>query len=612
MKLLETFKNIVNDVKPEICWFTTFNLNIELLEKYVLTAIAGKEPVELKRAEDYEALNEELIKYSIKVWYDYRALDLKHGKRTTVDLYPLNAAEVLDSKSGEPIFHPKVIFVKGLKTAYLLTGSFNLTIAGWSTNRECIAIKEIRNKRNALQVIEFFRGLDPEIAELRLLEQWAAKLPDEKPLWKFAHNFNTTNLLNELKGTELAIWSPYFSKNTTDLITEIKNSGFQTIHLIPDISLSQKVKIIPEELVKLQRDKTIRILTDQSIDKERQPLFHAKVWLSDRHIAIGSWNCSYHALGVKVHTSDRNIEAGIIETVDGKLRETLLRNLRPCMDNTITGTDAVEMDNEWLEVLKPYSFSCDIVANWKEFIYELNLTETDNNYYVELPHDPGNRFLINAVNGLSFIDEYARVLKNRLFTVYNDKGEVVYVGFLNEKGKEKRPVDGYVSFYDLFESLAINPLSGTSKSRVKYLLDEEVNGESDKESLPFFEYTGHESYYLMFVAFQKLSDTIHDNRSSAQKLNELGFRLPGSLINIKSLYKASSEKTLAEAKEDDRLFHYFMALEINECIRLFNQYSNKFIDTIETGDIEKLLTIDNNVIMDKKDLKFIKKAMMIK
>ena len=67
MKLLNTFKNIVDDISPEICWFTTFNLNVEILEKYVLTAIAGKEPSELKRAEDYEALNLDLNKFNIKI-----------------------------------------------------------------------------------------------------------------------------------------------------------------------------------------------------------------------------------------------------------------------------------------------------------------------------------------------------------------------------------------------------------------------------------------------------------------------------------------------------------------------------------------------------------------
>ena len=548
MKLLEAFKNIVNDISPEICWFTTFNLNVELLEKYVLTAIVGKEPSELKRAEDYEALNLDLNKFNIKIWYDYRALDLKQGKRTTIDLYPVRPSIVLKSNSTEPIFHPKVIFLKGKASAYLITGSFNLTIAGWSSNREGVMVKEVILKENALQIIDFFRQLDPANTELKTLNKWAFQLQDDKPSWKFAHNFNTDNILNEIKGKTLTVWSPYFSKNTVDLVAAIKKVGFNEIYLIPDISQSQKVRIVPDQLHKLYKDQSIKIQIDGNINKEKQTLFHAKVWMSENKIAIGSWNCSYRALGIKVPPSEKNIEAGVIEPINTKHRNALLQNLKNVNAGTIAGTEEVEMDNEWKEVLKTYSISCDIVANWETFQYELELKDVEEIFTVALPHDPNKRYTLNATNGLSFLDGFNRILKNKLFTVYNAKNEIAFVGYLNETGKLKRPTDGYVSFYDLFESLTINPLAGTNKSRVKYQLDEEDNFGSEKEGLPFFTYSGHESYYLMFVAFQKLLDTIKDNYTNQQKLEDLGYRLPSSLININSLFNIFSKSTGREKR----------------------------------------------------------------
>lgn len=183
---------------------------------------------------------------------------------------------------------------------------------------------------------------------------------------------------------------------------------------------------------------------------------------------------------------------------------------------------------------------------------------------------------------------------------------MAFVGYLNELGKLKRPTDGYVSFYDLFESLTINPLAGTNKSRVKYQLDEEDNKGSEKDDLPFFTYSGHESYYLMFVAFQKLLDTIDENQANQQRLEDLGFRLPSSLINIKSLFSTSIQKAKEVKKEDDILFHYFMAMEINQCIQLFNSKSAKIVETIPTDVFQHLLK------MDKKDLKFIKNAIAMK
>lgn len=606
MKLLDTFKRIVDDISPELCWFTTFNLNIELLEKYILTAIVGKETSELKRAEDYEALNLELNKFNIKIWYDYRALDLKQGKRTTVDLYPVQPSILFNSNFQEPIFHPKVIFLKGAKAAYIITGSFNLSIAGWSSNRECIVVKEIKTRENALQVLEFFNRLNPPKKDLIALDKWARQLPVQKPSWKFAHNFNTVNILEELKGKTLTIWSPYFSKKITDLMGEIKSYGFNEINLVPDITPSQQIRIVPEELKKLQQDDSIKIQLDGKIDREKQILSHAKVWLSENNIAVGSWNCSYRALGIKIAEEQKNIEAGIIEPISAKHRTALLQQLKVVDTSTIAGTAEVEMDDEWKEALKTYSISCGIIANWETFEYELETDYPNENFMVALPHDLNKPFALNNINGLSFLDGFHRILKNKLFTVYNDKNDIVFVGYLNETYKPKRPTGGYVSFYDLFESLTIDPLMDTNKSRVKYQFDEEDNVGSEKEDIPSFKYSGHESYYLMFVALQKLSDSIHEQQANKQKLDDLGYRLPGSLINIQSLFNNSFQKVEEEKQEDDLLFHYFMAMEINDCIEVFNRYSEKKIDLISTAPFEQLLK------MELKDLKFVKKAMTVK
>ena len=533
MKLFETFKNIIAEIQPELCWFTTFNLNIELVEKYLLAAITGKEPSELKRAEDFEALNIELKEVNIKVWYDYRALDLKQAKRTTVDLIPVNAAAILNASTQEPIFHPKVIFLKGKNKAYLITGSFNLSVAGWSSNRECFVAREIKSQKNALQIIDFFKQFYTSKDDYKPLDKWANQLPELKSNWKFAHNFNTANLLKELKGNELHIWSPYFSKSTCDLMEDIKSLGYNKISLVPDITLTQKVRILPEELLKLQKDAAIQILVDQNIIREKQTLFHAKVWLTENTIAIGSWNCSYRALGINIPEKEKNIEAGIIESINTKQRAALLQKLTIIESDTYTGTEAIEMENEWEDSLGTFSFCCNITANWSSFKYEIVLAQHTENYTVSLPHNPTKRFSFNSINGLSFLDGFNRVLKNKLFTVYNEKDEVAFIGYLNETGKDKRPTEGYVSFYDLFVSLTIDPLKSTNKSRVVYQLEDDDDKISDKEVLPYFSYSGHESYYMMFVAFQKLSDSINLHKDSVQKLEELGYRVPGlSLIHI--------------------------------------------------------------------------------
>ena len=54
------------------------------------------------------------------------------------------------------------------------------------------------------------------------------------------------------------------------------------------------------------------------------------------------------------------------------------------------------------------------------------------------------------------------------------------------------------------------------------------------------------------------------------------------------------------------LFHYFMAMEINECIKTFNSYYEKPLELINIVPFEQHLKLDG------KDLKFIKKAMAVK
>lgn len=606
MKLLSIFKNIVDNIQPDLCWFTTFNLNIELVERYVLPILTGKDSNELKRAEDFEALNLELDELNIKIWYDYRALDLKQGKRTTVDIFPVQTSTILKTNSIDSIFHPKIIFLKGKQTAYLITGSFNLTIAGWSCNRESIIIKEVKNKDNALQILNFFQKLNISNNDSNKILKWANQLPDNKSKWKFSHNFNTSNLIQEIKGNELHIWSPYFSKNTSELLNEIKQIGFEKINLIPDINQAQKVRITPIELKNISSDESFEIYTDSNINREKQNLFHAKVWLTESKIAIGSWNCSFKATGINTPFENRNIEAGIIDLIGSSQRNRLLSYLQNKKMDTIIGTSVEDLDSDWQNALNSYTMSCEINANWETFEYEIKVEEKYNKYTIALPHNSNQRFSIIDVNKLSFLDGFNRILKNKLFTIYNTSNEVAFIGYINEIGKKKRPVEGYVSLYDLFESLTVDPLVNTNKTRVKYLLDAENENGSEKEEIPFFAYKGHESYYMMFVAFQKLLDTIQENKSDEQKLEELGYRLPSSLINIKTLFNYSFIKALEEKQEDDILFHYFMAMEINSCIQYFNTVSSKPIDLIVTEQFLKLLKLDN------KDLKFIKKAMTVK
>ncbi|MBK9983880.1 MAG: hypothetical protein IPP15_16175 [Saprospiraceae bacterium] len=190
MKLYQAYKSITDKIKPiDTAWFTTFNLDVELVEKFLLSQLIDKAPIELKTAEDYEGMNLELKGIDIKVWYDYRAMNTQSPKRTTVDFISTDPRSFFDSKSHNIVFHPKVIFLKGKGGAYLLSGSANLSISAWSTNKEAVMIKEIMHKENADEIIGFFDSLFTKnglLSDAKTpLSAWRNKLSGGTSGWNF-------------------------------------------------------------------------------------------------------------------------------------------------------------------------------------------------------------------------------------------------------------------------------------------------------------------------------------------------------------------------------------------------------------------------------------------
>ncbi|MBK9983882.1 MAG: hypothetical protein IPP15_16185 [Saprospiraceae bacterium] len=181
---------------------------------------------------------------------------------------------------------------------------------------------------------------------------------------------------------------------------------------------------------------------------------------------------------------------------------------------------------------------------------------------------------MSEIAGLSFRENYKRVLKDKSFSIRNQEDKEVYAGFLIEEGTHKRPVYGYQTLLDVFDALLENPLNETSRKVCLYKID----GEEEVDNLQInFEYTGNESYYMMFVAFQRLFDAIEQNADKPGKLDDIGFRLPGSLIKVADLVKEAIQTLHKESSPDNILYHYFITAELNRCIERFNVESETFI-----------------------------------
>lgn len=600
MKLYHVYKNIIEKVKPvELVWFTTFNLDPELVEKYLLSVLGDKEPGDLRTAEDWEVLNSELEKTKIKVWYDYRALNYKSNKRTLVDFIPVDPKVLYNVNQTEAVFHPKVIFIKRKESAYLISGSANLSIAAWSSNCESVRAKEIDDPYNANLILDFFEKLGEDVSGLR---GWAKKLKNDKPRWKFVHSIQDNwCLMDHLKGTDekLTVWSPYFSKKTTSLVDKVRGYGFKEINLVPDISENGSVRISPEELLKLQTHGSANIYRKKDADER---LYHAKVWMTTKVLAVGSWNFSYRATGISISNTERNIEAGIIDRISISEMNELMSGLMPG-DDGMKGTEIGELEKDWEDVLLPFTYSCIISVDWQDFTYHLVQGEINEKYNVMLPHSTDQRFPLSKIDGLTFKEQHVRLMVDKSFIVYDDKGTEIYQGYLIEENKEKRPVYGYLSLADLFESLSHNPLADTPRKCLKGRHD---SGEESEIGLkPLLEYSGTESYYLMFVSFQKLFDSIVEaekaNKNRLELLDRIGFRLPGSLMNICGLVNESINKVLIDEDQNSMVFHWFLVQELKRCLASFRKSTGLEAGHVNEKDLEKKLGFR------KKDKVFIRK-----
>lgn len=601
MKLYQKYRQIVDEIKPiQVAWFTTFNLDPELVEKYLVSFIAGKEASELKTAEDYEALNTELSEIDVKVWYDYRALNFSNPKRTCIDFIPVNPESKFRNRGPDAIFHPKVILLKGEKGAFLIAGSANLSFSAWSSNRESVLIKKIDNERNGKQVIEFFKPLG---IKNKMLERWINSLPEKTSDWDFIYSYKRDfNLFTFLEKGDLTIWAPYFSKKTGYLLEQMLKLDYRTITLVPNINPEGKISIKEDEIESLIAIPDVFIKRPNQID-ESQSLHHAKVWLTQNTLAVGSWNCSHRATGLNISSKEKNIEAGIVVNVENAETYSLLRNTLSdfASREAIKGQTEEELDAEWNEVLNDFSLSVEIVANWEDFTYSIEISDEKawENYYAVLPHNAPQKTLLKNVQGLSFRESHLKVLKNKYFSVHNAEGKTVFNGFIRETGKEKRPVYSYVSLSDLFESLINDPSKSTEAKQCRYKLSEEENGQGINAIS--FDYDGAESFYVMFTSFQKLFDRIDDIKEKPQELDKLGFRLPGSLLNIRELVIKYREKVLKDGNDDDLVYGYFLVLEVNRCIKLFNKYNKDTIPLLNVYAIREKLHFG------KKDIRFLKR-----
>lgn len=588
MKLYARFREVVDALRREspltTAWFTSFTLSPYFVENYILPALLG-DPHCPVRSIGFEALFHKILQNRIDVrfFYDHRAIDLSESKRTVVRFAAVDP-QALQRKTGIPfgrgVFHPKIIFLQNESgKSWLFAGSANLTVAGWSRNREAALDREVRSTRNLQRIVEFFDAVAGE----RPADERALANKKGRDDWEFVHSTGGGSFLDRLlqdRPRSLYIWSPYFADDLCGLLEQRilpRMSAGAEIGLVPDIE-NEKIRVNESQRAFLKSLPSVRFFRDdpKSSKTDSPRMSHAKVWLSESHLAVGSWNLTESALHLSPQDGGCNVEAGIVMPVDTRMYEALRPKSRLDLGKVEFMTrDELDRDRQFLMSSLP--FEIQVYRDWRYDRYEISVAgeEPTSLFRIRLPGVDGDRRL--AVSELSQcvpISDIQRALKEHIFTVYNRDarpGDQPYRGMIIDLEADKRPVWRYSSLNDLLQDWAQDQAGIGSAAEypdsyeLAYVdaIDHQYNDEETGDSGGAARTDITFSYYTMFSAFENIRERLQSKSvDSAEALRIVVKTQPGSLFELcDKAHRAFSDPEVSP------VYKWFLQEEINSLLK---------------------------------------------
>jgi len=634
---IKLYKHFVEQIekigKVKRAWFTTFNLDISFFEKYILSALMGKGYDELKTSYDYESLSANLAnekesfdgeKMEVKVFYDYRTLKVEgKPKQTAVHLHPINIATIPDLKTSrfkDGVFHPKVSIIESYEGKYyLMVSSANLTLTGWARNRESFFFEEIKNTQTGRDIGKFFAGVIASIREFEgndLINKLATgKFGTEEQKWSFLSSFSADRFLDCLNYTDgplpLKVWSPYFANDLAGLIKEFLEDYFESIEIIPAKNENQKIRITEDVYKNCESVNEVKFKQDKLPNAALEAFVHAKVWLTPKTLAIGSWNMTWSGIN-ESKKGNNNVEAGIIYYLTPKEYQQVLEG------NPITNLKSYdfykeeELNEEKTSLLDEYTVSVDLVLDWDKQIvklvnptYAVLINEIGEDAYIELPG-----FGLKKINFLESSNNFASYSKlfltDRFFEITDKKSKTLFKGYIREIGLVSRPVNSFENIDDFLKGwVTEKPEEKTELFGLAYDSGDDDGISSQTKAILYG--NDQNSWFTSFHAFECIINRINGTKLLYAKdrrleLKRIGRVLPGSLKelrihleklielykNDKSNFKKSPIYLWFLVEKANFVFGYF-----NELIVLVDEQISpiknlKFEEVIDPSKLNKL------------------------
>jgi hypothetical protein len=604
--------------KLKRAWFTTFNLDISFFEKYILTAVLGSSYLNLKIPQDYESLNESLAndladlngeKVEVKVFYDFRALiHTGRPKQTTLPIYAVDVKEIRSKNKlrfNEGVFHPKVCVFESYKGEFwLLVSSANLTFGGWSKNRECFFLEKITNSETAAKVSQFLQAVSAPFSELKnnpLFKELNNKnnFSEETSNWEFSSSFSEKKFLDYIlphySTHFLRTWSPYFAKDL-DEILKVHFSGVDQLEIIPDKNINNKIRITHETYKACLEMESLTFKQEKLHPSALESLVHAKVWLTNSILAIGSWNMTHSGMNLS-DKRNNNVEAGVIIHLNN---DTFAKIMQQTTVSDLIAPEYYkeeELENEKEGLLNSFTVTADLLIDWDKLTIELThptyetlIENCSLNSTICLP-GLGKVPVQQLKNGISFRKSTKSFLMDRFFEIEND-GKVLFSGYLRETGLSNRPSHRFETLDDYLKGWVLErPEDKNELHRLNFNQEEDINGqELFVNSQQILCGTGQNAWFTSFFAFECISKRIKETISLPDKeknkqLKLIGRVLPGSLTELKEHLSNLSKLYLEDPKNFAKspIYLWFLIEKANQLITNFNsliEIENEHIENI--------------------------------
>lgn len=592
VKVLEelTKNRTKNSGKLKGAWFTTFNMDLNFIDQYIIPLLAFKNDQSEKRKFSFNQLavfqaQDTLKKQEtdIRFYYDERMLN-NFSKLNCFPVIGVNPKRVAGSHKG--VFHPKLVFLWNKDgKAYLIAGSGNLTVSGWGRNRESVISREVKSQKNFDAIIEFFKWVDPTVEDINTGFSVSGK--DD---WEFicsSAEDKKSPLLSRLLTEEtkdLLVWSPYFSSDPKGLIGKIQEYGNPQISLIPDVTTD----VTTDETVRIDNNKISdlsgRLFSDKQQDGSR--FSHVKLWLTESKIAVGSWNFTEAALGL---STANNIEAGILLNNDIGIPEL----------NKLEGLQGLDKDTLINEKPKldfnGIDFSVSVVLNWETHQYTIKIDGAGedvkwDSYKIHLPGVNGD-FSLPVKEPIRIeIEDANELLRHPVFRIYQNEEEK-YIGFVIETNIKKRLIRPFDSLQELMDSVIekklfdYQPPDNIDPTTGETIYEDEIEGcIHQTETLP--------NYFSLFKVFEN----IREEASDEDKKNAV-------ILWLKPLIQ---KELLKNGKETLSIYQKFLVYEFNRLCEEKLKISSKDFSSDEekfpfTPEQEKFLKEAEKTIQENQE-----------